>query len=75
MRSFKEYAQLVNENLPSALPKAGAFDRELLEACRYSLLAPGKRLRGTLALAAGEYAGAPLERALPFALAVECVHA
>ncbi len=75
MRTFKEYAALVNEGLETTLPAACAFDRELLEACRYSLLSPGKRLRGSLALAGCEYAGAPLEKALPFALAVECVHA
>lgn len=42
---------------------------------RYSALSPGKRLRPLLALAACEAVGAPWQRALPAAAAVECVHA
>ncbi len=75
MRKLEEYARLVNEALEDALPKAGVYDARLLEACRYSLLSPGKRLRGCLALAGAEYAGADVSVALPFAQAVECVHA
>jgi geranylgeranyl diphosphate synthase type II len=42
---------------------------------RYSALSPGKRLRPLLALTACEAVGAPWQRALPAAAAVECVHA
>ena len=41
---------------------------------RYSLLAPGKRLRPMLVLAAAEACGGPIEAALPAACAVEMVH-
>jgi geranylgeranyl diphosphate synthase type II len=42
---------------------------------RYGALAPGKRVRPLLALAACEAVGAPWRRALPAAAAIECVHA
>lgn len=45
------------------------------EAMRYSLLAPGKRLRPALVLMACEAVGGELEMALPGAIAVEMVHA
>ena len=42
---------------------------------RYSLLAPGKRLRPMLVLLAAEACGGTIEAALPAACAVEMVHA
>ena len=56
------------------LPMAGAPDR-LREAMRYSLLNGGKRLRGCLLLAACELGGGDAEAALPFAAALEMIHA
>jgi geranylgeranyl diphosphate synthase, type II len=47
----------------------------LREAIRYSLLAPGKRLRPMLALLAGEACGGTIQAALPAACSVEMVHA
>lgn len=47
----------------------------LKEAMRYSLLAPGKRLRPILALLAAETCGGEIEPALPAACAVEMIHA
>jgi len=47
----------------------------LKEAMRYSLLAPGKRLRPMLVLLAAEACGGAIERALPAASAVEMIHA
>ncbi len=42
---------------------------------RYSLLAPGKRLRPALVLMAAEACGGAIEAAMPAAVAVEMVHA
>ena len=42
---------------------------------RYSLLNGGKRLRGCLLLAACELGGGDAEAALPFAAALEMIHA
>jgi geranylgeranyl diphosphate synthase type II len=47
----------------------------LAEAIRYSLLAPGKRLRPILVLLGAEACGGTLQAALPAACAVEMVHA
>jgi geranylgeranyl diphosphate synthase type II len=47
----------------------------LREAIRYSLLAPGKRLRPLLVLMAAEACGCDPSRAMPAACAVEMVHA
>jgi geranylgeranyl diphosphate synthase type II len=48
--------------------------RELAEAIRHSLLAPGKRLRPLLVLMACEACGYDHEAALPAACAVEMIH-
>jgi geranylgeranyl diphosphate synthase type II len=52
-----------------AAPTAG-----LEEAMRYSLLAGGKRVRPVLALATARALGAPPERFLPVACALELIH-
>lgn len=57
-----------------ALPMAGAPDI-LRDAMQYSLLSGGKRLRGCLLIAACEMAGGDGEAALPFACALEMIHA
>jgi geranylgeranyl diphosphate synthase, type II len=48
---------------------------QLREAIRYSLLAPGKRIRPMLALLAAEACGGAIPDAMPAACAVEMVHA
>jgi geranylgeranyl diphosphate synthase type II len=45
------------------------------QAVRYAALSPGKRVRPLFVLAACEAVGGPWKRALPAAVAVECVHA
>lgn len=67
------YRTQVNAAL-EALPMTGAPEL-LRQAMRYSLLAGGKRLRGVLALAACQMAGGRTEDALPFACAIEMIHA
>jgi len=52
----------------------GCPDR-LGEAIRYSLLAPGKRMRPLLTFLAAEACGGTIDAALPAACAVEMVHA
>jgi len=46
----------------------------LLDAIRYVLLAPGKRLRPLLACLAGHAVGGPARAVLPAAVAVEMIH-
>ncbi len=59
----------------AALPAATLSPPRLHAAVRYSALSPGKRMRPLLVLAACEAAGGRWQRALPAAVAVECVHA
>ena len=65
----------VNALLDARLPQPGDDPGRLVEAMRYSLLAPGKRLRPILALAAAEAVGARPDEPLRIAAAsVELVH-
>ncbi len=62
-------AELERLRFPAAAPAAG-----LEQAMRYSLLAGGKRVRPVLTLATGRALGAPPERLLPIACAIEMIH-
>ncbi|MCS7045603.1 MAG: polyprenyl synthetase family protein [Gemmataceae bacterium] len=66
---------LVDAQLAAYLSDRAEVPAVLLEAMRYSLLAPGKRLRPMLVLMAAQAAGGNDEAALPAACAVEMVHA
>ena len=69
-----ERTPLVDEALERALPAAADAPAALHAAMRHLVFPGGKRLRPVLSLAAAEAVGAPPERALPFAAAVELVH-
>jgi geranylgeranyl diphosphate synthase type II len=69
-----ERASWVDRHLEERVPAAGDPPQALHAAMRHVLFPGGKRLRPVLALAAGEALGAPRERVLPFAAAVELVH-
>src|SRR5205085_4393131 len=56
------------------LPSAAQCPAVLVEAMRYSLLAPGKRLRPLLVLLANEASGGDVEAAVVAACSVEMVH-
>jgi len=56
------------------LPSEGRYTGRLLEALRSAVLAPGRRVRPGLVLAAAEAAGARPERVHRLACAVEYVH-
>jgi geranylgeranyl diphosphate synthase type II len=65
---------LLAEHLRAALRLVDDCPAALAEAMRYSLLAPGKRLRPILVFLAAEACGGDDARALPAACAVEMVH-
>jgi geranylgeranyl diphosphate synthase, type II len=75
---MKEYLaarqKLVDRSLDQFLPKANVRPRTIHKAMRYSVFAGGKRLRPILCLAAAECCGGSVEKALPLACAIECVH-
>ncbi len=73
---MKRHTARVERGLDRFVPPAGMRPARLHTAMRYSLEAGGKRLRPVLVLAAAESFGMPPEddRALPAAVAIECVH-
>ena len=79
MSDFQSWAsahQLRFEDvLKSLLPQSQLAPERLHAAMRYSVLEGGKRVRPLLAFAAGELAGANLQRVDMVAAAVEMIHA
>jgi geranylgeranyl diphosphate synthase type II len=65
---------LVDDYLRTQLRPGDGCPAALAEAMRYSLLAPGKRLRPLLVLMANEAGGGADRAALPAAAAVEMIH-
>lgn len=66
--------KLVDSRLTELLDREVNVPDVLQQAMRYSLLAPGKRLRPVLVLLATTASGGEEEKALPAACAVEMVH-
>ena len=77
--SLSSYAAEARQQIDERLGVYTEFDsgcpEALREAIRYSLLAPGKRLRPILTLMAAEACGSTVEAAMPAACAVEMIHA
>ncbi|MEW4453957.1 polyprenyl synthetase family protein [Bremerella sp. JC817] len=77
--TFREVAERLRPEIDAALTRLTEFDHDcpevLREAIRYSLLAPGKRLRPVLALLAAEACGSNASAAIVPACAVEMIHA
>lgn len=65
----------VEDALDRSLPPLGTPPAALHDAMRYTLLLPGKRLRGILVLATCEMLRGSADDALPLAAAIEMVHA
>ena len=67
-----KYKQIVNKNLEKYI---NIKSSKLHESALYSLKSPGKRLRPTLLLSSYEAMGGSKNNPLPFACAVEMIHA
>lgn len=72
---MRQRRAIVERALDERLPPVTEQPTRLHEAMRYSVLAPGKRLRPVLVLASTEAVGGDPELALDAACAVECIHA
>jgi geranylgeranyl diphosphate synthase type II len=74
-----DYLQRQSENINRALgqylDKYPGTSQTIFRAMHYGVFPGGKRIRPILTLAAGELFGAPRDRLMPFACAVELVHA
>lgn len=77
-RSFEQAAGELRPQIEEALDRYLQFGprcpARLAESMRYSLLAPGKRLRPLLVLMAAEACGGKISNAMPAACAVEMIH-
>ena len=81
-RSFDDESRYIDElrrYVDNALEQSLFFSSDcpsrLVDAMRYSLLAPGKRLRPILVLLTAELCGGVRQSATPAAVAVEAIHA
>ena len=73
--ALHEALDRLGEPLPSDGPPEGhAVPARLLEAMRYALFSPGKRLRPALVLGSARAVNGRLEDVLPAACAVEMIH-
>ena len=76
---LEEYLQrqsrAIDVALESYLDKYPGRQQTIARAMRYGVFPGGKRIRPILTVAAGELFGAPVSRVMPFACAVELVHA
>ncbi len=71
---LKQYSALVEQGLETLFPQEDCAHRAIFEACRYSLLAGGKHIRGALLLEFYRLCGGRPEEALPFACGLEMIH-
>lgn len=74
---MSNYKELTETALETSLPELAQNNPASLvrESMRYSLLAGGKRIRAMLCLAFCELCGGEVQSAMPYACAVEMVHA
>ena len=69
------YASRIEAALDKTIPASGLAQQTVADAMRYSLLGGGKRLRGALLLEFCRLCGGEPEKAMPFACAIEMIHA
>ena len=69
------YADVIEKGLDRLLPLEGMRQERVMEAMRYSAMGGGKRLRGVFVLEFCRISGGDPLTALPYACAVEMVHA
>jgi geranylgeranyl diphosphate synthase type II len=73
-RKFRQLIAMVDEALENNLPHSEVYAEPVVEAIRYSLLAPGKRIRPVLTMLSAEVAGAEPGSVIEAASAVEMIH-
>lgn len=73
MMGMQDYIKLIDDRLDMFLKMH--YPESIFESMRYSVLAPGKRLRPVLCLEACKVLGGSIEDAIPTACAIEMLHA
>lgn len=71
---LNEKIQFVDENLKKYLPQESEYPNIIFQAMHYSIFAGGKRLRPIMLLSVCEAMGGKIEKAIPFACAIEMIH-
>ena len=71
---IQDRIRLINESLDYFLPPEDEYPESISIAMRYSIFAGGKRIRPLLILLIAELFGAPPEKGLPAAAAMEMIH-
>lgn len=72
---YREYYEAIEQQLEERLPVSSRPYRIVMDAMRYCTLGAGKRMRAMLCLEFCRLSCGSYERALPFAAALEMVHA
>jgi geranylgeranyl diphosphate synthase type II len=72
---LRRQSAIIDRALEEYFSRYPAAQQTIFRAMRYGVFPGGKRIRPTLTLAAGELFAAPAARLLPFACAVELIHA
>jgi farnesyl diphosphate synthase len=73
-QDLKAFAGMIEAHLDRLLPVDGVQASRLVEAMRYALLAPGKRLRPFFVSESARLFGVDAKQALQAGSAIECVH-
>ncbi len=71
---LKEKVKIVDEYMEKFLPPEDKYPEIIHKAMRYSVFAGGKRLRPIMVMEACRVFGGDVEKAMPFACAIEMIH-
>ena len=74
-QKLQNYQNEIEKALDSLIPERECPQREGIDAMRYSLLGGGKRIRAVLVLEFARTFGVSQVQAMPFAAAIEMIHA
>lgn len=72
--SFDDYVSIINSQLDSFIPKCTYGEPIVTDAMKYSLGIGGKRIRPVLLLEFCRACGGDVQKAVPFAAALEMIH-
>ena len=72
---YVNYKKIIDSELEAAVESSPFANSELYDAIRYAILAPGKRIRGVMTLIFCDRLGITADKAIPFAVALEMIHA
>ena len=71
---LKKYQEIIDKELSQKVSKQECMEKELNQAMEYSLMAGGKRIRPILVLATYQLFKNDIEKAIPYANAIEMIH-